>query len=57
MSGEMEVCQKAKLVSTMSIPSSKIIVRVGEDELDVYISNRKGPQGIGPLWKVGDMDL
>jgi len=49
--------KSANLLSTMSIPWSKIIVRVGEGALGVYISNIKDLKGIGAMWNVGDMDL
>ena len=49
--------KKAKLLPTIPIPHSKIVLRVGEGALDVCISNTKDPKGIGPLWKVGDMNL
>lgn len=49
--------KKANLLLTIPNTHSKIVVRAGEGALDVYISNRKDPKEIGPLWKVGDTNL
>ena len=46
--------KNANLLSTILIPLSKIVVRVGEGVFNVYLSNRKDPKGIGGLWKAGD---
>ena len=47
--------KNVNLLPTMSIPSSKIVMRVGEGVLDVYILNKKDPKGIGTVWKDGDV--
>ena len=57
MSRERGECQKAKLLLIIPIPHSTVVVRVRKGALDVYILNREDPKGIGPLGKVGDMNL
>jgi hypothetical protein len=53
--GDWGYVKNAKLLPTIPIPYSKIVVRVGEGALDVFRLNRKDPKRIRALWKVGDM--
>ena len=57
MSGERGYVKKANLLPTMPISWYKIVMRVRNSVLDVYLSNEKDSKGIGPVWKTGDTIL
>ena len=52
--GKRGYVKNVNLLSTILIPLSKIVVRVGEGVFNVYLSKRRDLEGIGGLWKAGD---
>ena len=47
--------KKENLLSTKPIPLSKIILRVRNNVLDIYLLTRKNPKGIRAVCKVRDL--